>query len=287
LTLAESASDCDIGLLGAGRHGTVYRIASRTQEAIYAGFSELAVKLFGPGAPVGPGLQFELQARMHFAIGEKMIDGWTVAAPRPLEAVGSPAALMMTVAEGTRLDRYLARHWSADELSSAAQALAAAMAPYWASGHVHGDFSFRNILIDPARRRIWVIDTDPSVDVPGEWSAAAIDLAGMIYDLATDIRHFDRRRRMFAETLFIAHAMMIPSGPERRNLLKQTRACAFAELDLLSFDLSPRGLYHRLQRRIARRRIVGLLAELHVNVMAGAVAAETLPSNMPALAGEK
>jgi len=271
LTQAGIDSDCDITWLGNGRYGSVYRVASRAGEDLYAGYPELVVKLYAPGATDGPGPQFASQSRIHSAISGKSVGGWTVNAPSPLEAIASPSALIMTLAEGEPLGRLLVRRGGGEEFRLAAHALASAMAPYWAAGHVHGDLAFRNILVEPTRRVLWLIDTDASITVRGNWSPAVVDLAGLLYDLVTNLRPLDPRgRMMFTRNVLLAHAATIRSAPERHKLIEEIRAFAVAELELLDLELSPRGLYHLVQRWIALRRINELLATLHVDALLAA-----------------
>jgi hypothetical protein len=91
-------------------------------------------------------------------------------------------------------------------------------------------------------------------------------LAGVLYDVGTDIRTADRRvvsrKRMFAESVLLAFLTTVDAPEEKRRLIEEVRACARAELEALDLPWSPRGLYRLLQRRIATRRIDRLLARV-------------------------
>jgi hypothetical protein len=157
-------------------------------------------------------------------------------------------------------------------LDSAARAIVGVLRPYWAAGRLHGDLSLRNILWDPADRVLSLIDVDASAGVSvrdgvsREWYPASLDLAGVLYDVGTDIRTADRRvvsrKRMFAESVLLAFLTTLDAPEEKRRLIEEVRAFARAELEALDLPWSPRGLYRLLQRHVATRRIDRLLARV-------------------------
>jgi hypothetical protein len=129
-----------------------------------------------------------------------------------------------------------------------------------------------NILWDPADRVVSLIDVDTSAGVsvgdgvPKEWYPASLDLAGVLFDVGTDIRTADRRvasrKQMFAESVLSAFLTMVDAPEEKRMLIEEVRAFTRAELEALDVPWSPRGLYRLLQRRVATRRIDRLLARV-------------------------
>ncbi len=270
-------ADLDIRSLGEGFHGKIYAVASCGGGPLWQGHRDLVVKLYKPDRPDGADAarwQFDAQARLHLAVDGKIVDGWKTRAPLPLYVAASPPALVMTMAAGMSLNKSLARGSDPppEMLNSAARAIIAVLRPYWAAGHLHGDLSLHNILWDPAARVLSFIDVDTTAGVsvcdgvPKEWYPASLDLAGVLYDVGTDIRTVGRRvvarKRMFAESVLLAFLMTVETPEEKRRLIDEVRAFARAELEALDLPWSPRGLYRLLQRYVATRRIDRLLARV-------------------------
>jgi O-antigen/teichoic acid export membrane protein len=277
LTQDSAEADWDIRSLGEGFHGKIYAVGSREGSPLWQGHRGLVVKLYKsdePDAVDAARRQFDAQARLHSAVDGKAVDGWKICAPLPLYASASPPALVMTIAAGTNLGKSLAlgKDLPFEMLGSAARAIVAAMRPYWAAGRLHGDLSLNNILWDPADRVLSLIDVDTSAGVsardgvPKEWYPASLDLAGVLYDMGTDIRTADRRvvsrKRMFAESVLLAFLTTADAPEEKRRLIEEVRAFARTELEALDLPWSPRGLYRLLQRHVATRRIDRLLARV-------------------------
>jgi O-antigen/teichoic acid export membrane protein len=277
LTQDIAQADLDIRSLGEGLHGKIYAVASRGGGPLWQGHRDLVVKLYKPGGrdrADAANWQFDAQARLHLAVDGKTVDGWKTSAPLPLYQSASPPALVMTMAAGTSLNKSLAcgSDPPPETLNSAARAIVAVLRPYWAAGRLHGDLSLHNILWDPADRVLSFIDVDTTADipvydsVPKDWYPASLDLAGVLYDVGTDIRTIDRRvvsrKRMFAESVLSAFLMTVDTPEEKRMLIEEVRAFARAELEALDVPWSPRGVYRLLQRHVARRRIDRLLARV-------------------------
>jgi O-antigen/teichoic acid export membrane protein len=270
-------ADLDIRSLGEGFHGKIYAVASCGGGPLWQGHRDLVVKLYKPDRPDGADAarwQFDAQARLHLAVDGKIVDGWKTRVPLPLYVAASPPALVMTMAAGMSLNKSLAvgSDPPPEMLNSAARAIVAVLRPYWAAGHLHGDLSLHNILWDPAARVLSFIDVDTTAGVsvydgvPKEWYPASLDLAGVLYDVGTDIRTVGRRvvarKRMFAESVLLAFLMTVETPEEKRRLIDEVRAFARAELEALDLPWSPRGLYRLLQRYVATRRIDRLLARV-------------------------
>jgi O-antigen/teichoic acid export membrane protein len=275
LTQDTTEADWDIRPLGEGFQGRIYAVGSRESRPLWQGYRDLVVKLYN--APAGADTarrQFDAQARLHLAVDGKTVDGWTTRAPLPLYVSASPPALVMTMAAGTDLNKSLADGSDPppEMLESAARAFVAVMRPYWAAGRLHGDLSLHNILWDPADRVLSLIDVDTSAGVsardgvPKEWYPASLDLAGVLYDVGTDLRTADRRvvsrKRIFAESVLLAFLTTMDAPEEKRRLIEEVRGFARAELKALDLPWSPRGLYRLLQRHVAKRRIDRLLARV-------------------------
>jgi O-antigen/teichoic acid export membrane protein len=277
LTQDSGEADLDIRSLGEGLHGKIYAVGSRGSRPLWHGHRDLVVKLYKPDGAAGADRarrQFDAQARLHSAVHGKMVDGWKIFAPLPLYESASPPALVMTIAAGMNLSESFAHgnDLPFEMLDSAARAIVTVMQPYWADGRLHGDLSLKNILWDPADRVLSLIDVDTSAGIsvrdglPKEWYPASLDLAGVLYDVGTDIRTADRRvvsrKRMFAESVLSAFLTTVDAPEEKRRLIEEVRAFVRAELEALDLSWSPRGLYRLLQRHVATRRIDRLLARV-------------------------
>jgi O-antigen/teichoic acid export membrane protein len=273
----------DIRSLGEGFHGKIYAVVSQGNMPLWQGHRDLVVKLYKPDGPAGADAakrQFDAQMWLHSAVDGKTAGGWKTRAPLPLYVSASPPALVMTLAAGTNLDKSLANGSDPppEMLDSAARAIVAVMRPYWAAGRLHGDLSLHNILWDPSNHVLSLIDVDTSAGVsvrdgfPKEWYPASLDLAGILYDVGTDIRTADRRvlsrKRMFAESVLLAFLTTVGAPEEKRRLVEEVRAFARAELEALDVPWSPRGLYRLLQRDVATRRIDRLLVSVEATMCA-------------------
>jgi O-antigen/teichoic acid export membrane protein len=277
LTQDTAEADWDIRSLGKGFHGKIYAVGSREGRPLWQAHRDLVVKLYRPDEPDAADLarrQFDAQVRLHSAVDGKAVDGWKICAPLPLYASASPPALVMTIAAGTTLSKSLSLgdELPFEMLASAARAVVAAMRPYWAAGRLHGDLSLNNILWDPDNRILSLIDVDTPASLPvrdglsREWYPASLDLAGVLYDVGTDIRTANRRtasrKGMFAESVLLAFLATVDASEEKLRLVEEVRAFARAELEGLGLSWSLRGLYRLLQRRLAAGRIDRLLARV-------------------------
>jgi len=273
LTRDTAEADWDIRPLGAGFQGRIYAVGSRRDDPLWRGYRDLVVKLYQTDGLTGTETarrQFDAQARLHLAVDGKTVDGWKIRAPLPLYVSASPPALVMTMAAGADLNKSLANGSDPppEMLESAARAIVAVMRPHWAAGCPHGDLCLQNILWDPADRVLSLIDADTPAGVrdgiSNEWYPASLDLAGVLCDVATDIRTVDRRvvsrKRMFAECVLLAFLTTMEAPEEKRRLIEEVRAFARAELAKFDLPWSPRGLYRMLQRHVATPRIDRLLA---------------------------
>jgi O-antigen/teichoic acid export membrane protein len=272
LTQDSAEADWDIRPLGEGFQGKIYAVGSRGSRPLWQGYRDLVVKLYKPDGADTARRQFDAQTRLHLAVDGKTAEGWKIRAPLPLYVSASPPALVMTMAAGTDLNMSLAERSDPprEMLESIARAIVAVMRPYWAAGCPHGDLCLQNILWDPADRVLSFVDADTPADVrdgvPNEWYPASLDLAGIICDVATDIRTVDRRvvsrKRMFAKSVMSAFLTTMQAPEEKRRLIEEVRAVTRAELERLDLSWSPRGLYRLLQRHVATRRIDLLLAHV-------------------------
>jgi tRNA A-37 threonylcarbamoyl transferase component Bud32 len=272
------AADWDVRPLGEGVQGRTYGVRSCDGGVLWQGYRDLVIKLYpeGPAGAETARRQFDAQMRLHWAVDGTTVHGWTFRAPAPLHLSASPPALVMTWAAGLDLNKSLAacRNQPADMLESMARALVSVMRPHWAAGYSHGDLCLQNILWDPRRRVLSFIDADTPVGAgdgaQNEWYPASRDLAGVVCDVATDIRTIDgrvaARKRAFAESVLSAFLRTLEAAEQERSLIVEVRALVRAELKSLDLTWSAQGLCHLLQRRVATPRVDRLLARALASV---------------------
>lgn len=283
LTPGVAAPSRDIRALGEGFQSRIYSACARDAHALRQGYRDLVVKLYrtdGPAAAETASRQFAAQARLHQAVDGQTAYGWKTCAPLPLHVSASPPALVLTMAVGTDLNKSLAAGSDPplEMLGSMARAIVAVMRRHWAAGRPHGDLCLQNILWDPASRVLSLIDANTPAGardgLPREWYPASFDLAGVLCDVATDIRTVDprvaSRKRVFAESILLAFLATVDAMEEKRRLVEEVRAFAHAELDALDLSWSLQGLCHLLQRRVAAPRIDRLLARVLERALASA-----------------
>jgi O-antigen/teichoic acid export membrane protein len=271
------AVDWDIRQIGEGFQGRIYGIRTGRDHAIWQGYRDLAVKLYSdePAAVETAKRQFDAQMRLHGSVDGRTIHDWTLRAPLPLHVSETPPALVMTMAAGTDLNKSLAAlsDQPPELLAAMARVLVTVLRPHWATGSPHGDLCLQNILYDPAQRILTLVDADKPACVGVVFNQrypAAYDLAGLLCDVATDIRTIDRRvaqsKRTFVESVLSAFLAMMETPEQEPELIAEIRAFARAELKLLDLRWSPRGLFRLIQRSIAMPRIDRMLAAAQANV---------------------
>ncbi|PDT76868.1 hypothetical protein CO675_14715 [Bradyrhizobium sp. C9] len=274
------AVDWDIRQIGEGFQGRIYGIRTGGDDAVWQGYRDLAVKLYPdePAAVETARRQFDAQVRLHGSVDGRTVHDWTLRAPLPLHVSEAPPALVMTMAAGTDLNKSLAAHSDQppEVLAAMARVLVTVLRPHWATGSSHGDLCLQNILYDPARRVLTLVDADKPACVGVVFNQrypAAYDLAGLLCDVATDIRTIDRRvalsKRTFVESVLSAFLTMMEAPEQEPELIAEIRAFARAELKLLDLRWSPRGLFRLIQRSIAMPRIDRMLAAAQADVRMG------------------
>ncbi|MHC2437174.1 O-antigen/teichoic acid export membrane protein [Bradyrhizobium sp. USDA 4451] len=271
------AVELDIRQIGEGFQGRIYGIRAGRDDAVWKGYRDLAVKLYPdePAAIETAKRQFDAQVRLHGSVDGRTVHDWTLRAPLPLHVSEAPPALVMTMAAGTDLNKSLAADSDQppEVLAAMARVLVTVLQPHWASGSPHGDLCLQNILYDPTHRILTLVDADKPACAGAVFNQsypAAYDLAGLLCDVATDIRTIDRRvalsKRTFVESALSAFLTMMEAPEQEPALIAEIRAFARAELKLLDLRWSPRGLFRLIQRSIAMPRIDRMLAAAQANV---------------------
>ena len=183
---------------------------------------------------------------------------------------------------GTNLDRHNDTGVSGDTvvddacLQAVAQAVVTALRLCWARGISHGDLNIANILFSHVDRTLSLVDVGVPADhgcEPNDRSKgpgvgpAAEDLGYLFFDAASQIRggwaagSRYQLRRDFARHAANAALADCATPQEKARLLQEIAACTQWHLDLLALPLSsPRGIWCRVVRSLARRRIATLIA---------------------------
>ena len=144
---------------------------------------------------------------------------------------------------------------------------------------MHGDFALQNILCDFEGKRLGFVDGGTErccVTCHGcrqQWPAATLDLAHIMSDVLTDIKKTlvnkpaRTRRYLFAESMVRAYLAEPANGQPARARLEAIRLCTLAHLeDLLKPSWSPRGVWCRLLKHTAQRRLDALLGRLYAGI---------------------
>jgi hypothetical protein len=161
-------------------------------------------------------------------------------------------------------------------IDAIARVLATAMRRYWsAGGNVYGDFNIDNILCDPEKRILALVDPgmpERAFHCPAatrRWYPASRDLAYVLFDTATSIRSsifrpaLRRRQWRLVSGLISAAVYDVVSTPSgRESLIQEISDCCQAHLRRINTPWSPRGLVRHVVRFLAAARMNHLLAQL-------------------------
>jgi O-antigen/teichoic acid export membrane protein len=264
--------------LSQGAQARIYVARRRDGRPVAQTHLDLAVKLYKPVAGQAAVLreQFESLARLHARLHGSTVHGWQVHVPLPLVCSAHPPALVMTLVPGTPLNVCLESPGAVapEALASIAGAVVAALERCWSlDGQIHGDLNFDNVLCDVAARSLSFVDpgaleADVLCDgVCRAWYPASRDLAYLLFDTGVTVkRTFGRpgvRRRQHSLAEGVLRAFLKQVGPEQQEqLLDEIQACVEVHLSRVRVSRGPRGIWHRVVKRIASRRIHGMLTRL-------------------------
>lgn len=273
ITGCSPGGGCAISRIGVGDHATVISIHSNDSGPIWRAHQCLALKLYKPEAGLNAELvraQFDSLAKLHSALNGRVIDDWKISVPEPLFICNAPLAMVMTMVPGKNIYSWIANggNPTPEALEAAARTVVGALKQSWELGQAHGDLALQNILCDVQAKILSFVDSGTQescficYDECKPWSPAVRDLAHMLSDVATDVKrtiaHKSTRSRqsIFAECALEAFLETVGSREEKRKQLIEVRACTRAHMDDLLEPLqSPRGLWRRLVKQIALRRL--------------------------------
>ncbi len=276
----QDTGDWVLKRLGEGDHAVVYGIAAKDGGPVWQAYTHLVVKQFKPEANLDTTMvtkQREALSRLHAALDGRICDGWRIATPKPLWVAETQLALVMSMVPGHDMSASAANAGTLETevIEAAARATISVLQEAWSRGQVHGDFGLQNILFGFESKTLSFIDpgTPESCSICNAANPrrdpAALDLAHFVYDLATDVSDLigsptaRLRRQVFAEAALGSVLATIASEDQRRALLKEVHASAYAHM---AANLHPswtvRGLWHGIVKQIAVRRIDALLDRL-------------------------
>ncbi|HVS40202.1 MAG TPA: hypothetical protein VMS17_31885 [Gemmataceae bacterium] len=262
-----------------GAQAGIFAARRREGRTLRPDHKELAVKLYYPAPRPEANVvraQFESLAAFHARLNGAAFHGWTIRSAVPLFLCRRPPALVMTMLPGRPLTSWLERagSLSTDALESIARAVVAAMQRYWSiDGRAHGDLNFDNILCDVETKSLFFVDLgvlESSFLCDGaarRWFPASRDLAYLLYDTAVAVKKLfgrpgaGRRRQELAQRVLRAFLEQIGAA-DRQSVLDEIAACVRVHLNGLRASWSPRGMWRLLLRRMAARRIDGILRRL-------------------------
>jgi hypothetical protein len=181
----------------------------------------------------------------------------------------------MAAVPGRKLEDVQSR--GSTHVQEVAAAFAAGMQVLWSAGLKHGDLGLRNVLFDFERRTIAMVDPGTAESCPvchrAGRSAIALDLGHLIAELTTDVNDLvggssGRASKQDFVTAVLRHALQ-SAGPERLPLLADIRASVTDHLaDALVAAVTPRGIWNRLVRSVAERRVADLLGSMEREIAA-------------------
>ena len=219
-------------------------------------------------------------AQFHAKLDGRSVNGWAVRTPEPLFRSDEPSASAMMRVPGMPLNDCL-RTLPPAALPAIGEAIVAGMGRTWAvESQIHGDFNFDNILCDLETRTLSFVD--PGIQplafaadgVARRWYPASRDLAHLLFETAAGIKRMlaspgiRRRQRELAEHVLRAYLRQTVPAVDQPALLDEVHACARVYLASLKSDWTPRGVWRRIVRQIATRRIDELLRELRDEIKA-------------------
>ena len=270
--------------LGEGDYSSVYAAEGRDDQPIWHGHRHLVIKVYkadaGRGAETALA-EFASLSRLHERLHGRVVEGWTIATPKPLHLCESPLALVMTAVPATKDLRSCAAadgDLMPEDLEQLGCVLVAAMQPSWARGEMHGDLGLQNVLYDIGSRTLSLIDPGTPEccrvcnENVGARRPAVLELGHILRDLGTDVRDVignpiaRLRRQVFVESALCAFLSTIESAADRQQALHEIRTCAHAHLwKVLDLSWSPRGMLHALLGQIVIRRMDSMLDRLMCN----------------------
>jgi O-antigen/teichoic acid export membrane protein len=294
LTQGSDDSGWAISRHGEGDHATVFMIHSKDSRPIHQGRHSLVVKLYKPEAALNVEnvqAQFDSLSKLHAALNGRVIDGWSISVPEPLSICKSPLALAMTMVSGRNLYSWTATgdDLTPEALDAVARIAVGAIGECWGLGQIHGDLALQNILCDFQAKNLSFVDggTPESClachDVGEQWPPAVRDLAHILSDVVTDVKssignkNARLRRRLFARSALRAFLETVGPCGRKQRLLREIRVCTLAHLaELLEPSWSPQGLWRRLVKQIAVRRLDAILDRMKVELDVRAGTAEEI-----------
>jgi O-antigen/teichoic acid export membrane protein len=262
--------------LGSGLHAETFLMQS-DEPAVWGNERSLVAKLYKPSAALTLEMvqaQFDSLLKLHAVLDGRTIEGWTVSVPKPVYICKTPLALVMTEVPGRHIDFYASKDepLTSKILTDTSKAFVMAMQQCWSIGLRHGDLGVHNAIFDVEAKQISFIDTGTRESCPvcsdysRSQSAAAFDLAHVLYDVALDVMDLLGRptmrvqREAFVENVLHTAIRKLDSLEEKRKLLNEIINCVEQHLTgCLNASWSLRGVWYGFVRQIATQRISSII----------------------------
>lgn len=265
--------------IGAGDQAYIYRASTRETGAGEPAH-DVVIKLFRPDRPevaMAAAEEFESLRRLQELLHDVVIEGWRILTPMPVGRCERPVAVVMDWVPGEPLQSLLASDEIAGDLGGIGRALAGALQRYWKmDGRIYGDFNLDNVLCDPKRRCISVVDPGmpersfACTTAPRRWYPASRDLAYILFDTASSLRAslwnrlLRKQQRALVLGLFKANLDRIAMIAGKSAFIAEVDACCRVHLRRIPTSWSPLALRHWIVREVAAIRMRRLLAEFTV-----------------------
>ena len=223
--------------VGEGDYAIVFAVDSQ-DELLVGGRFPLIVKCFKKRAGVdreSVQAHFDNLLSLNASVSGIKFDDWTVDVPRPLYVSTHPLAIVMTYASGYNLHHNHADFaWRpAAQWTAIADGYVCAMIKLWSNNKVHGDFALKNLMVDFAQKKLWLIDPGLTQrrnisELQDRNFAAARDLGHLLAgyamdssDIFTSTTSNNRRQIVITRLIEMSLKNVLPEA-ERNKLLRET-----------------------------------------------------------------
>jgi len=257
--------DVRIDPLGQGGQAVVFRVAEDRP---------LVVKLFHTNGDTPYDAmtdEFSALHRLHRAVANVTIDGWTVVAPQPLLCCRHPRAIVMTAETGEPLSRLLRDDADGAWIDEVAGVVFAALQRYWAGPpRLYGDLNLDNILCDPQAKQLTLIDPGMPDEghlcesAPSRWFPMSRDLAYLAYSVACSVKRnlphplVDRRQLAMVEAI-------VRQGVEHADdpgFVDELRACVQLHVATITGSWSLAGAWRSFVRHRTAARVDAMIERI-------------------------
>lgn len=268
-----------LGQLAAGGQATLFLVSRPDARPVWQSHERLVLKVFhSTEEGVEAAVRDEYQAlhQLYKLLHGADVQGWRIHCPQPLHLFEEPLAVLMTAVPGRPLSHFLraGEQLPREKLAAVGRAVMAAMDRYWRlSGRIYGDINFHNILCDPRRKSLSLVDPGMAMrswlceGVGRKWYPASRDAAYMLYSVACAVKstlgnRAARNREKWLVRLMLRTHLETIAPSARAGLLDEIHACARIHVAGINGSWSPAGVWRAIVRKAADRCISEILGSL-------------------------